>query len=115
MVRRPDFRRKISFCTIAAGRMKIAVFHASSSRTEHAAPLRPSAFTNRAGSADASPHAIAIVSDHLNTDFGGAAITRGQVLKALGQIQTSDHVGSYALDPGAARDSGLHKAIRQCR
>lgn len=77
---------------------KIAVFHSSSSRSEHAAPLAPGEFTNRPGKADASQHAIAIVWDHLNSDFGDAAVTRGQVLKALGQIQTNDRVCLYALD-----------------
>ena len=36
--------------------------------------------------------------DHLNTDFEDSASGRKQVLKALGQIQTGDRVGLYALD-----------------
>ena len=77
---------------------KIAVFRANSSRMEHTAQLAPGEFTNRPGDAETSQQAVVIVWDHLNTDFGDAAVARAKVLKALGQIQTNDRVCLYALD-----------------
>jgi VWFA-related protein len=73
---------------------KIAVFRANSSRIEHATVLAPGEFTN----VEASQNAVVVVWDHLNTDFGDAAVARAKVLKALGQIQTNDRVCLYALD-----------------
>lgn len=76
---------------------KIAVFRAENSRIEHAAALAPGQFTNRPSDAT-SQHAVVIVWDHLNTDFGDSGLARAKVLKALGQIQTNDRVCLYALD-----------------
>jgi VWFA-related protein len=73
---------------------KIAVFRADSRSTERPEPLEPGEFTNRQG----ARHAIVIVWDHLNTDFGDAAVARAKVLEALGQIQTQDRVALYTLD-----------------
>jgi VWFA-related protein len=77
---------------------RIAVFRADSSGMEHAAALPPGEFTNRPGDAETSQHAVVIVWDHLNTDFGDGAVARAKVLKALSQIQPSDRVCLYALD-----------------
>jgi VWFA-related protein len=79
---------------------QITVFRTNSSRASQlSAPLPPGEFTNRPhGDAESSEQAIVIVRDRLNSYLEDAASGRGQVLKALGQIQTGDHVGLYALD-----------------
>lgn len=74
---------------------KIAVFRVDSTAVEHLGPLLPGEFTNRQGS---PRHAVVIVWDHLNSDFGDAAVARAKVLEALGQIQTQDRVALYTLD-----------------
>jgi VWFA-related protein len=103
---------------------KIAVFRADSSRvaTGSAAPPAPGEFTNRRGDAGAAQHAVVIVWDHLNSDFGDAAVARTQVLKALGQIQTNDRVSLYALDSElrviqdfTSDSSALVEALRKYR
>lgn len=79
---------------------KIAVFRESSSRVDRASepPLAPGDFANIRGDADRAQHAVVIVWDHLNSDFGDAEVARKQALKALGEIQTNDRVCLYTLD-----------------
>jgi VWFA-related protein len=78
---------------------RISVFRAESGRNRASRlPLANGEFSNRPRDPDDAQHAVVILWDHLNSDFGDASVARGQVLKALGQLQTNDRVCLYALD-----------------
>lgn len=96
---------------------KIDIFRASSPEPP-SAPVEASGFTN----AENPRHAVVILWDHINTDFGDGEVARRRAFQAIGQIQTRDRVSLYVLDSQlrviqdfTSDSSLLVEALRQYR